>query len=126
MDHRQRRGRPLGKKKKTTDKNTDTCVQDPHSSNPDPTILADDLQETDSDKSDSDFGEDNWDPHAGTKPSPLDGEASDEHWDSGDEAKSEEFNLCMVEMLSELQDNDPQDLEWKPMHRQKKLVTKTG
>ena len=53
----------------------------------DPTVLADDLQETDSE---SDFLKDNWDPHAGTKPSPLDGEASDKHWDSGDDMEEAE------------------------------------
>lgn len=40
------------------------------------------LQQTDSEE---DYGKD-WDPHAGTKPSPLDGEASDEEWDPEDDA----------------------------------------
>ena len=126
MDHRQHCGCPLGKKKKTTDENMDTCAQDPHSSNPDPTVLADDLQETDSE---SDFGKDNWDPHAGTKPSPLDGEASDEHWDSGDdmeEAESEAFNQRMVKMLLELQDNDPWDYEWKPVRNWLQSLVSSG
>jgi hypothetical protein len=126
MNRCQHRGRPLGKKRKTKDKNTDTCVQGPHSPNPDPTILANDLPEM---ESDSDFGKDDWDPHAGTKPSPLDGEASDEHWDPKDDmedAESEAINLHMVQMLLDLQDNDLRDHEWKPMHKQKKMRTKAG
>jgi hypothetical protein len=53
--------------------------------------------------------EDQWDPHAGTKPSPLDGEASDEQWDPGDEVEdveSEVFNDRMVKMISDLRDDD--------------------
>ena len=66
---------------------------------PNPQALAEDLPETDL-ESEKDFGEDDdWDPHTGTKPSPLDGEASDEHWDPRDdveEAESEAFNTQKV------------------------------
>ncbi|KAF8257355.1 hypothetical protein EI94DRAFT_1709187 [Lactarius quietus] len=78
-------------------------------------------------QSESDFGKDDWDPHASTKPSPLDGEASDEHWDpkdNVDDTASEVFNLCLVQMLVDLQDNDPQDDKWKPVYKQKKMRTK--
>lgn len=128
MDHHRHCGRPLSKKNKTTDKNTDNRVQGPHSPNPDPTVPVHDLQETDSD-SDNDFGKDDWDPHAGTKPSQLDGEDSDELWDPEDdmeEAESEAFNLHMVQMLSDLQDNDLRDHEWKPMHKRRKMSKKAG
>ncbi|KAF8259221.1 hypothetical protein EI94DRAFT_1707278 [Lactarius quietus] len=126
MDHHRRRGRPLGKKKKTKNQNANICACSPHSPDPDPTTLANDLLET---ESDSDFGKDDWDPHAGTKPSPLDGEASDEHWDPEDdvdEVGSEAFNLRLVQMLADLQDNDPRDDEWKPVHKRKKMRTKAG
>lgn len=121
MDHRRRRGRPLGKKKKTRHENKNPCAQEPHSLAP--PALAEDLQETDSE---DDYGEDGWDPHSGTKPSPLDGEASDEHWEPEDEAGSEVFNTLMVQMLSDLQDNDPRDQEWRPTHERRKKSVKNG
>ncbi|KAH9049187.1 hypothetical protein EDB83DRAFT_2522725 [Lactarius deliciosus] len=77
--------------------------------------------------SEDDFGEDDWDPHAGTKPSPFDGEASDEHWDPEDdmeEVESEAFNAHMIQMLSDLQDDDPCDQDWKPKQERKKLSMK--
>lgn len=78
-------------------------------------------KETDSD-SDNDYGEDEWDPHAGIKPSPLDGEALDEQWDPGDvveDAGSEFFNW-MVKMILDLQDDDLCDQEWKPKGKKKR------
>ena len=75
------------------------------------------------DSDDGDYGEDEWDPDTSTKPSPLDGEASDEQQDSENEVEdveSEVFNYRMVKMLSELQDNDLHDLEWKPNDEQNK------
>ena len=57
-----------------------------------------------------------WNPHAGTKPSPLDGEASDGHWEPEDETydmKDEAFNIQMVDMILELQDDDLCNQEWK-------------
>ena len=109
------------KKKKTIYGNVDG----PHSPNLDPTVLADDLQERDS-ESEDDFGKAKWD-HAGTKPSPLDGEALDGDWGAGDdweEAEGKAFNLRMVQMLSDL--DDLHDLEWKPMCKQKKWNTKSS
>ena len=94
--------------------------------NLDPTILADNLQETDSELED-DFGKAKWDPHASIKPPPLDGEASDGDWGAGDdweEAEGEAFNLCMVQMLLDL--DDLHDPEWKPMCKQKKWNIKSG
>ena len=78
------------------------------------------LQDIDSD--DGDYGEDEWDPHTSTKPSPLDREASDEQENSDNEVdvKSEAFNYQMVNKLSELQDNNLCDHEWKPSDEQKK------
>ncbi|KAF8267563.1 hypothetical protein EI94DRAFT_1801468 [Lactarius quietus] len=114
MDRHRRCGHPLGKKKKTE-------RQVHHSLSSDTPALAKDLQETDSD--DDDYGEDKWDPHAGTKPSPLDGEASDEQWDPEDEVEDiadEAFNGQMVKMISDLQDDDLRDLEWKPKRKARK------
>ncbi|KAF8261087.1 hypothetical protein EI94DRAFT_1810791 [Lactarius quietus] len=114
MDCHRHCGHPLGKKKKTE-------RQVRHSLSSDTPALAEGLQETDSD--DDDYGEDKWDLHASTKPSPLDGEASDEQWDPEDEVEDiadEAFNGWMVKMISDLQDDDPCDLEWKPKHKARK------
>ncbi|KAH8979450.1 hypothetical protein EDB86DRAFT_641060 [Lactarius hatsudake] len=116
MGHHQRCS-PRSKKKKTVHEEERQPV---HSLSPSPPALA---EETDSE---DDFGEDDWDPHAGTKPSPLDGEASDEHWDPEDdmeEVESEAFNARMIQMLSDLQDDDPRDQDWKPK-QERKLSTK--
>ena len=109
MDFHQHRGHLLGKRKKTRHANMDTGAQDSPSPSPNPQKLTDDLRETDSDSEQRmtlvEPGGD-WDPHAGTKPSLLDGEASDELWDPGDdfeEAESEAFNMRMVQMLSDVQ-----------------------
>ncbi len=72
MGHHQHHSCPLGKKKKTGNEERQVL----HSLSPDPPALAKDLEETDSE---DDYGEDEWDPHASTKPSPFDGEALDEH-----------------------------------------------
>lgn len=77
-------------------------------------------QEIESDN--GDYGEEKWDPHAGTKPSPLDGDALDEERDSSSEVKgfeSEAFNDQMVKMVSDLQDDNLRDQEWKQKRRQK-------
>jgi hypothetical protein len=120
MDHHWRHSCSLGKKKAKG-------RQAHHSLSPETPALAKDLQETSSDS--DDYGEDKWDPHASTKPSPLDGEALDEQWDprqdSGDEGEdidSEDFNDRMVKMISELQDDDLCDQEWKPKGKQKTIV----
>jgi hypothetical protein len=75
MGNHKRRGRPLSKKRRAEHQGRKVL----HSPSP---ALAEDLQQTDSEEDD---GED-WDPHAGTKPSPLDGEALDEDWDPEDDA----------------------------------------
>jgi hypothetical protein len=119
MDHRRRRGHPPGKKTKTAHQKTSILGSDPPA-------LSEDLQETDSEE---DYGEEEWDPHAGTKPSPIDGEALDEYWDpeedDPEEVKSKAFNALMVEMLSDLEDNDLRDHEWKPKHKRRKASAKT-
>ncbi|KAH9177651.1 hypothetical protein EDB89DRAFT_1426298 [Lactarius sanguifluus] len=69
MDRHSYRSRPWGEKKK--------MVQILHSLSPDPPSLTEDLWGKDSE--DDNYGEVEWDPHAGTKPSQLDGEDSDEH-----------------------------------------------
>jgi hypothetical protein len=123
MDHCWCHGHPLSKKKKTMYGNVDG----PHSPNLDPTVLADNLQETDSDSEMTLARPSGTLAHAGTKLSLLDGEALDGDWDTGEEeAEGEAINLCMVQMLSDLQDNDLCNQEWKPMHRQKKRNIKTG
>ena len=117
MDHQQCCGCPPGKKTKTV---PEESAGGHHSLSPDSPAHAEDLQDTDSEE---DYGEVEWDPHAGTKPSPLDGEASDELWDSEDdfeEVKSEAVNALMVKML---QDDDE---EWKPKHKRKKERVKNG
>ena len=124
MGNHRRRSRLLGKKRKEKHKERQAL----HSPSPDSLALAEDLQETDSE---DDYGEDEWDPHAGTKPSPLDGEASDEQLDPEDDmedVESEAFNALMVKMLSDLQDDDLHDQEWKPTrkHEKKKNIMKNG
>ena len=77
-------------------------------------------QEIESDN--SDYGEEKWYSHAGTKPSPLDGDALDEERDPSSEVKgfeSEAFNDQMVKMVSDLQDDDLHDQEWKQKCRQR-------
>ncbi|KAI9440809.1 hypothetical protein H4582DRAFT_2056086 [Lactarius indigo] len=121
MSHHQCCNCPQSKKTKTAHDEERKA----HSLSPCPPALA---KETDSDSDlEDDYGEDEWDPHASTKPSPLDGEALDEHWDPEDdteEVSSEAFNDCMIQMLSDLQDNDPCDQDWKPRQEQKKVSTK--
>lgn len=115
MGNHQRRGRPLGKKKRVEHHGRQVL----RSPSPIQPALVEDLQQTDSEE---DCGKD-WDPHAGTKPSPLDGDAPDEDWDPEDDADgiwSEAFNVRMVNMVSDLQDDDLRDREWKPWPEQEK------
>jgi hypothetical protein len=112
MGSHQRRSCPWHKKTRPEHRER----QDPHSPSPVIPALAESLQETDSE---DDYGEDGWDPHAGTKPLPLDGEALDEHWDPEDDPEDVEgdaVNIQMVEMISKLQG----DQEWRPKQAQKK------
>ena len=105
---------PLGKNQKN-------ATQVDHSWSTDIPAIARELQEIDSD--DDNYGEDEWNPHAGTKPSPLDGDASDDERDPDSEVegfRSEVFNDQMVKMISDLQDNDLRDQEWKQKSSQKK------
>ena len=116
MGSHQRRGRPPGKKKRPEHRER----QELPSLSPVRPALAENLQETDLE---DDYGEDGWDPHAGTKPSPLDGEASDECWGPEDDREDIEdgaLNIRMVNMISKLQDDDLRDREWRPKQAQKK------
>lgn len=125
MDHHRRCSRPVGKKMKTIHKKVNAQAQEPRSSSPDLPIPAEDLQETESE----DYGDEEWDPHAGMKPSLVDAEVSDECWDPEDdpeEVSNEAFNTLMVKMLSDLGDDDPHDHEWKPRHKQRKKIVKNG
>ncbi|KZT63884.1 hypothetical protein DAEQUDRAFT_747689 [Daedalea quercina L-15889] len=63
-----------------------------------------------------------WDPHAGTKPSPLDGQASDGELDyESDLAEDYETKLrdALVALVEELGDDDPWDEDWLPPRAQK-------
>ena len=116
MGSHQHRGCPLGKKKRPNHRER----QELPSPSPVRPALAENLQETDSEDN---YGEDERDPHASTKPSPLDGEALDECWDPEDDTEDvegEALNIGMVNMISKLQDDDWHDWEWKPKQVQKK------
>jgi hypothetical protein len=71
-----------------------------------------------------------WDPHTGLKPSELDGYASDGDLMMGNDLPSDAENEAvdlMVEMMRDLDDNDPHDTEWLPAYEQRKLeARKTG
>jgi hypothetical protein len=68
-----------------------------------------------------------WDPHAGLKPSYLDDVASD-----GDEVEIEDRPFgrvsevvdSMVDMLIDLNDDDPRDLEWLPPKQRRRLTAR--
>ncbi len=105
MEQRRQR-RPPSKKRKTKSLGT---------------APADDLQESDSD----DYGNGPWDPHAGMKPSPLAGDASDGEWELEESGfGSMALYTAMVKMLSELEGVDPHDLDWLPKLEQRKMDAK--
>ena len=113
----QQRCHPLGKKRKKADQEMD--ILSPYQS-----ACAKDLQETNLEEG---FSGGDWDPHTGKKALQTDGEASDdcldEFWDPEDdlEVKDKAGNhACMVEMLSDLEKNDPHNHEWKPKHKRKR------
>ena len=89
MPKHQCRGRPLGKKRKSEHREKQAL----HSLSPVRPALAKTLQEANS-ESEDDYGEGEWDLHAGTKPSPLDGEASDEQWDPEDGTEDIDDEAC--------------------------------
>ena len=65
-----------------------------------------------------------WDPHAGMKPSRQDGYASDGEVELvGDlpYGASIEVNIAMIDLMCELGDDDPRDLDWLPPSERKKL-----
>ena len=65
-----------------------------------------------------------WDPHAGMKPSHHDGYASDgevELVGNLPYGTSIEVNIAMIDLMCELGDDDPYDLDWLPPSKRKKL-----
>ncbi|KZT68737.1 hypothetical protein DAEQUDRAFT_745617 [Daedalea quercina L-15889] len=88
---------------------------------PEPTeesIIADHPFSSDDDQDEESM----WDPHAGTKPSPLDSQASDGELDyESDLAEDDETKLrdALVALVEELGDNDPWDEDWLPPRAQK-------
>ena len=68
-----------------------------------------------------------WDPHAGLKPSQLDGRASDGEVEIEDDLPYEgakELNGVMIDMMLDLGDYDKCDREWLPPKEWKKLVAR--
>jgi hypothetical protein len=69
-----------------------------------------------------------WDPHAGLKPSPLDGCTSDDDIEIEDDLlphrAAVEVEESMLEMLAELEDNDPHDFDWLPPNERKKVMAR--
>jgi hypothetical protein len=84
-----------------------------------------DVEGDDNDPFDSDAGVPKlWDPHAGLKPSEVDGQASDDEVEiEGDlpYGGDKEVNSMMVDMMVELGDCDEHDKEWLPEKERKKL-----
>ncbi len=68
-----------------------------------------------------------WDPHAGLKPSQLDGRASDGEVEIEDDLPyggAKELNGTMIDMMLDLGNYDKRDGEWLPPKEQKKLVAR--
>jgi hypothetical protein len=83
------------------------------------------LENVDDDDDPSDTGNPElWDPHAGLKPSRLDGCASDGEVEIKDDLPyggARELNSAMVDMMLNLGDYDERDLDWLPPKEQRKL-----
>ena len=88
-----------------------------------PVEVVDIADEDDSD----DFGNpESWNPHAGLKPSEVDGCASDgdlepESVDAFPYDTDDEVNGAMVDMMVDNDEWDMRDLEWLPQNAQRKL-----
>jgi hypothetical protein len=78
--------------------------------------------------SESDTGApDSWDPHAGLKPSEMDGCASDADVEMEDELPpggEEEVNAAMVELMIKLEGCDERDEEWLPPKEKRKVMAR--
>ena len=78
--------------------------------------------------SESDTGApDSWDPHAGLKPSKMDGCASDAEVEMEDELPpggEEEVNAAMVELMIKLEGCDERDEEWLPPKEKRKVMAR--
>jgi len=76
------------------------------------------------DSDDDNDPESSWDPHAGTHPSPLDGDASDgeiefkEVMVHGDAVRLRQNLVSMLDELGDLNENDPRDEDWLPADKE--------
>ena len=116
------RGRP--RKKRKTKKVQDTRERSrapspsPHRARPLENV--DDDDDNTSDTGDPEL----WDPHAGLKPSQLDGRVSDGEIEIEDDLPyggEKELNSTMIDMMLDLGDYDERDGEWLPPKERKKL-----
>jgi hypothetical protein len=85
------------------------------------------LDDIDNDSEESDTGAPElWDPHAGLKPSELDGHVSDADMEMEEDLPpgGEEVHTSMVEMMVDLEQCD--DGEWLPPRLRKRTTRKTG
>ena len=99
----------------------ETMTKDLNATSPE----SNDLDSEDSSNDSEDTGnQQKWDPHAGMKPSHRDGHASDGEVNVKDDLPFDtaiEVNGNMMDLMHELGDNDPHDLDWLPLKVQKKL-----
>jgi hypothetical protein len=99
------------------------------SPNPSPELSCDQPQD-DADTDDDTGAPEEWDPHAGLKPSPFDNCGSDadiEFEDVLPYGAEQKISSIMVDMMVDLDDCDARDLEWLPPAEQRKLaLRKTG
>jgi len=118
---RRPRGRPRKKRKTKKDQARRERSNAPSPSPP----RACPLENVDDDDDPSDTGNPElWDPHAGLKPSRLDGCASDGEVEIEDDLPyggARELNGAMVDMMLDLGDYDERDLDWLPPKEQRKL-----
>jgi hypothetical protein len=92
--------------------------------------LARGRREDDADTSDDTGTLDEWDPHAGLKPSASDDRGSDADIELEDDlpyGADEDVRGAMLDLMIELEDSDARDTEWLPPREQQKLAArKTG
>jgi hypothetical protein len=118
------RGRPRKRRKGNDKRPVEQAPPCPGPSRDRPSHDANDLD-------DSDTGAlDDWDPHAGLKPSALDECGSDVDVEMEDDlpyGEEDEIRGILVDMMVDLDDWDARDTEWLPPNEQRKLAArKTG